>query len=58
MILDKHGVDVWLDRATPTAVLADPMRSCPDERLVADPVSPIVSNSANDVPECIAPVAG
>jgi putative SOS response-associated peptidase YedK len=58
VILDEHGVDVWLDRATPTAILADLMRPFPDEMLVANPVSPIVSNPANDVPECILPVAG
>lgn len=57
VILDEHGVDVWLDWATPTLVLADLM-PCPDEMLVADPVSPIVSSPANDVPECIVPVAG
>jgi|GEM_PF-3753756 hypothetical protein len=34
------------------------MRPCPDEMLVADHVSPIVSNPANDVPECVIRVAG
>lgn len=58
VILDEHGVDVWLDRTTPTPILADLMRPCPDEMLLADPVSPIVSNPANDVPECVTPVAG
>jgi putative SOS response-associated peptidase YedK len=57
VILDRDGVNDWLDEATvdPGAVMGL-LRACPDEVLVAHPVSALVNNVRNLGAELIEPV--
>ena len=59
VILPEQDFDRWLDRSyTDTAALNKLLVPYPAERMKAYRVSPIVSNSRNDVPECLEPLDG
>lgn len=58
VILDGAGRDAWLSTDASTRDLGDLLRSAPDDRLVAHPVSAYVNSPANEGPECIARLAG
>lgn len=57
VILDDAGVDLWLNPAvTDPAPVLGLLRPCPDDALVAYPVSTAVNKPANDSPQLILPV--
>jgi putative SOS response-associated peptidase YedK len=57
VVLDREGLDLWLDEETvqPGAVIGV-LRPCPDDLLTAYPIAPLVNNVRNEGPELIAPV--
>ncbi len=58
VILPESAYDVWLDPAEqPPDVLSPLLGPYPAEEMAAYEVSPAVNNPANDMPECIAPLA-
>lgn len=57
VILDREGVDLWLDEETvDPAALMGVLRPCPKGVLTAYPVSPLVNNVRNQGPELVEPV--
>lgn len=57
VILDGADRDAWLAGAASSRELGALLRSAPDDRLVAHPVSSYVNSPANEGAECIAPLA-
>lgn len=57
VILDREGVDLWLDEETvEPAVVMGLLRPCAENVLTAYPVAPLVNNVRNQGPELIEPV--
>lgn len=57
VILSPSDYDRWMNTPTEDAKgLQELLVPCPDEWLVADPVSKLVNAPRNDVPQCIDPV--
>jgi putative SOS response-associated peptidase YedK len=57
VVLDRAGLDGWLDASASTAQLHALLRACPDDRLAVHPVDRRVGRSAEDDPGLIAPAA-
>jgi putative SOS response-associated peptidase YedK len=57
VILDGADRDAWLSGAATSRDLGALLRSAPDDRLVAHPVSSYVNSPANEGAECIVPLA-
>ncbi|HHX87365.1 MAG TPA: hypothetical protein GX693_04195, partial [Firmicutes bacterium] len=57
VIIPEADYRRWLDPASPQRVLSRILRSFPDEQLSAYPVSSLVNNPANDIPECLLPAS-
>lgn len=53
VILDVGEWDSWLAPAADPAGLQSFLRPYPSEVMAVDPVSPVVNNARNDVPECV-----
>lgn len=58
VILDESDYDRWLDPRTGRDELQTLLAPCPTDHLVMHPVSTLVNNPRNEMPECIAPLAG
>lgn len=58
VILDPEDYALWLDRAVedPEPLCAR-LRPCPEDALIAYPVSAVVNDPRHDAPECVAPLA-
>lgn len=56
VILSRDAINQWLNPAAVATELKTLCIPCPDEWLVRQPVSTLVSNIKNDSPECIKPV--
>lgn len=56
VILDAKGASEWLNPETSPEALALLLKPASDELLKAYPVSTVVSNARNDVPECVRPI--
>jgi putative SOS response-associated peptidase YedK len=57
VILDKQDYDLWLDPAIQDPETLQPLlRPYPAEAMTAYPVSTLVNNPRNDIPECITPL--
>jgi putative SOS response-associated peptidase YedK len=57
VIIAPADYATWLDAATAPDEAAQPLRPYPAEQMVAWPVSTIVNKPANDVAECLEPIA-
>ena len=57
VILDPEHYELWLDPRQKPDRLQALLRPYAADKMVAEPVSTVVNNPANDVPECIAPLA-
>ena len=55
VIVPKERLSEWLDKETQPTKLQSLLTPLPAELMRAYPVSPVVGNVRNDVPECIAP---
>ncbi len=59
VILAPSSYDQWLDPGfADVAALTAFLRPCPNEDLMAYPVSTLVNNPRNDVRQCLEPLAG
>jgi putative SOS response-associated peptidase YedK len=57
VILDRSACSAWLDvRESTTDRLTRLLGPYPAGEMEAYPVSPLVNNPRNDVPECVVPV--
>lgn len=57
VILPAEHYDLWLDPgAQDTAALAPLLRPYPDDEIEYEPVSRLVNNPKNDVPQCVEPL--
>ena len=58
MILPPRAYDAWLDPALRDVEAVQALLTpYPADAMLADPVSPLVNNAANDTSECIVPLA-
>lgn len=58
VVLAPEDFTGWLDAATPAKAALAMLRPCPDDWLVAEPVSTRVNNVRNDDPSCFDPPEG
>lgn len=57
VILDQKDYDQWLDLVTRDPEAMQPLlRPYPSDAMTAYPISTLVNNSSNDIPECIRPL--
>jgi len=56
VIFEPSAYGPWLSKETRPEALAALLRPLPSEKMKAWPVSPLVNNPANNLPECIKPV--
>lgn len=56
VILDPSDFGTWLDPKAPTDSVAELLRPCPPELLMAYPVSTVVNSPKNNAPECVVPI--
>jgi putative SOS response-associated peptidase YedK len=57
VIVGPGHYDLWLDPAQQDPAAVQPLlRSYPAEGMTAYPISTLVNNPRNDIPECIAPL--
>jgi putative SOS response-associated peptidase YedK len=56
VILEPENFAAWLSRETPAQRLSALLRPLPAELMMARPVSTLVNNPRNNLPECVAPL--
>jgi putative SOS response-associated peptidase YedK len=56
VILEPEDFSAWLSRETPAERLGALLRPLPAELMMARPVSTLVNNPRNNLPECVAPL--
>lgn len=57
VIIPREDHDRWLDQATPIEEVKSLLRQFPAEQMESFPVSTLVNNPWNEVPECVQPVS-
>ena len=57
VILSAQDATIWTDPEASPEALCAVLRPAPDDLLARYPVSPVVNNARNDIPECVIPLS-